>query len=286
MASGSDSPAATISSDSPSEPQAEGPASSRPESVENIKRTVRVLLPLPLADAYDYSVPGRPGGCRRPLRDRAAGQARDHRRGVGRGHGRGRGRQAARHRGVLPALPMADALRRFVDWVAAYTLAPPGAVLRMAMSVPSALEAPKTEIVYRPPAMPATTPLKLTAARRRVLEQLKDGPAMPAAELAHLAGVGTSVIKTMASIGLLEARRAHVRRSLRAARRPRAGARPVARAGDRRARPGRQGAGARFLGDAARRRARRRQDRGLFRGHRRRAGDRAGRCWCCCPRSR
>src|SRR5215204_7698851 len=57
MASGSDSPAATISSDSPSEPQAEGPASSRPESVENTVRTVRVLLPLPLADAYDYSVP-------------------------------------------------------------------------------------------------------------------------------------------------------------------------------------------------------------------------------------
>ena len=56
---------------------------------------------------------------------------------------------------------MADALRRFVDWVAAYTLAPPGAVLRMAMSVPSALEAPKTELVYRAaPSTPATTPLE------------------------------------------------------------------------------------------------------------------------------
>ena len=31
---------------------------------------------------------------------------------------------------ILPALPMAAALRRFVDWVSAYTLAPPGAVLR------------------------------------------------------------------------------------------------------------------------------------------------------------
>jgi primosomal protein N' (replication factor Y) len=36
---------------------------------------------------------------------------------------------------------------------------------------------------------------------------------MPAAELAHLAGVGTSVIKTMASIGLLEAVERTVRRS-------------------------------------------------------------------------
>jgi primosomal protein N' (replication factor Y) len=59
---------------------------------------------------------------------------------------------------ILPALPMADALRRFVDWVAAYTLAPPGAVLRMAMSVPSALEAPKTETIYRRPIRPATRP--------------------------------------------------------------------------------------------------------------------------------
>ena len=54
MASGSDSPVATISSDSPSEPQAEGVAPSRVESVEN---TIKVLLPLPLADAYDYRVP-------------------------------------------------------------------------------------------------------------------------------------------------------------------------------------------------------------------------------------
>ena len=39
----------------------------------------------------------------------------------------------------LPRMP--DALRRFVDWVASYTLTPPGTVLRMTMSVPSALDA-------------------------------------------------------------------------------------------------------------------------------------------------
>ena len=48
---------------------------------------------------------------------------------------------------------------------------------------------------------------------------------MPAAELAHLAGVGTSVIKTMASVGLLEARRAHDAALLPAARRRARGAR-------------------------------------------------------------
>ena len=215
MASGSDSPAATISSDSPSEPQAEGPASSRPELVENIKRTVRVLLPLPLADAYDYSVPDG--------LEVAAGHfvivPLGKRLTIGVVWGEGSGEVAASKlrdiEEILPALPMADALRRFVDWVSAYTLAPPGAVLRMAMSVPSALEAPKTEIVYRAARSTVSddAPLKLTNARRRVLEQLKDGPALPAAELAHIAGVGASVIKTMASIGLLEGVERTMRRS-------------------------------------------------------------------------
>jgi primosomal protein N' (replication factor Y) len=182
--------------------------------VENTaRRTVRVLLPLPLADAYDYSVP--------PDLKVASGHfvvvplGKRETAGVVWGDGLG---EVPSHKlrdiaGVLPALPMADALRRFVDWVAAYTLSPPGAVLRMAMSVPSALEAPRTEIVYCAAALPDDVPLKLTAARRRVLEQLKEGPALPAAELAQLAGVGTSVIKTMASIGLLQPIERTMRRS-------------------------------------------------------------------------
>ena len=142
-------------------------------------RTVRVLLPLPLADAYDYSVPEGLDVAPGPFRRRAAGQARDPGRGVGRGHAaKSPQPSCAMSIDVLPALPMADALRRFVDWVAAYTLSPPGAVLRMAMSSPSALEAPTTELVYRPAVDAADDTLKLTAARRRVLEALKDGPAM------------------------------------------------------------------------------------------------------------
>lgn len=218
MASGKDATADTISSDSDSEPQAEGTASLRPDSVENVgaqgvKRTVRVLLPLPLADAYDYSVPagleiGDGHFVIVPLGKREMA-------GVVWGDGSG-DVPAAKLRdviGVLPALPMADAMRRFIDWVAAYTLMPPGAVLRMAMSVPSALEAPKSELVYRPGILEADAPLKLTNARRRVLEQLRDGPAMPAAELAHLTGVGTSVIKAMAAAGLLTPIERTVRRA-------------------------------------------------------------------------
>jgi primosomal protein N' (replication factor Y) (superfamily II helicase) len=188
--------------------------SARQGSVENggIK-TVRVLLPLPLADAYDYSVPESlevaPGAfVIVPLGKRET---------VGVIWGEGTG-EVAREKlrdiaDVLPARPMADTLRRFVNWVAAYTLTPPGAVLRMTMSSMSALEAPRKEMVYRPAQPDGDGQLKLTAARRRVLEVLKDGPAMPAAELAHLAGVGTSVVKTMAAIGLLVGVERTVRRA-------------------------------------------------------------------------
>src|SRR5476649_194183 len=213
MASGPDWRVATVSSDSAPQPQGEGVDAARPESVENTGlRTVKVLLPLPLADAYDYSVPEglevAPGAfVIVPLGKRET---------LGVVWGDGTGEVAPEKLRdiieILPALPMADALRRFIDWVSAYTLAPPGAVLRMAMSSTSALEAPKTELVYRHAESAGDTELKLTSARRRVLAALKDGPAMPVAELAHIAGVGTSVVKTMASVGLLEGIERTVRR--------------------------------------------------------------------------
>jgi primosomal protein N' (replication factor Y) len=188
------------------------------ESVENVttgtaRRTVRVLLPLPLADAYDYSVPEG----MQVMSGHFVIVPLGKRETVGVVWGEGSGEVApAKLRDiveVMPALPMADAMRRFVDWVAAYTLAPPGAVLRMAMSSPSALEAPKTELIYRAAAALPDEALKLTSARRRVLEQLKEGPALPLAELAHLAGVGSSVVKAMVSAGLLETAERTVRRA-------------------------------------------------------------------------
>ncbi|HEY6983751.1 primosomal protein N' [Reyranella sp.] len=188
--------------------------SARPGSVENTGvRTVRVLLPLPLADAYDYSVPEG--------LEVAAGAfvivPLGRRETVGVVWGEGTGEVAPEKlrdiADILPAAPMADALRRFVDWVAAYTLTPPGAVLRMTMSSASALQAPRKEMVYRPARAAIDGDPRLTAGRRRVLEVLKDGPAMPATELAHHAGVGTSVVKTMAAAGLLQAVEREVRRS-------------------------------------------------------------------------
>src|SRR5215469_3483458 len=143
-------------------------------------RRVSVLLPLPLAGAYDYLVP--------PELDLDPGDfvvaplGPNEYLGVVGGEAEG-ALPASRLKPVserIAAAPLPEVERRFVDWVAHYTMSPPGAVLRMAMSVPAALEAPKTEIVYRATALPDDAPLKLTAARRRVLEQLKEGPALPA----------------------------------------------------------------------------------------------------------
>jgi primosomal protein N' (replication factor Y) len=172
-----------------------------------------VLLPLPLAEAYDYRVPeGMTAGIGRfvvvPL-------GRILRLGVVWGPGTG---EVAPERlrdieAVLDCLPMAETTRRFVDWVASYTLSSPGSVLRMAMSVPSALEPPKTETVYCFPEAGRDPLTKLTPARKRVLDQLEEGPALPMAELCRLVGVGSSVVKAMVQAGLIETAERTVRRT-------------------------------------------------------------------------
>ena len=160
-----------------------------------------VLLPLPLAGCYDYSGEDvAPGDfVIVPLGNREQ---------VGVVWGPGTGEIAAgRLKSVIdrldvPALP--EICRRFIDRVAAYTLAPPGAVLRMAMSVSAALEPPRETQAWRlAPTPPATA--KLTDARKRVLAVLADGPPRPTSELAREAGVGSGVVKALAQAGLLEA---------------------------------------------------------------------------------
>ncbi|MHA1546653.1 MAG: primosomal protein N' [Alphaproteobacteria bacterium] len=101
---------------------------------------------------------------------------------------------------VLPAAPMPADLRAFVDWIAAYTLSPPGQVLRMCLRVGEALEAEKTRTGY---ALSGPPPARMTPARLRVLEVVQDGFARTARELAAAAGVGTSVVAGLAKAGTL-----------------------------------------------------------------------------------
>ena len=136
------------------------------ETMNSGDRRVSVLLPLPLNEAYDYRLPGHLSGppgsfVRVPLGRREL---------VGVVWGDGGGHVADEKlkdiRARLPAPPMTAPLREFIDWVAGYTLTPPGAVLRMAMNVPEALEAPRPRTAYR---RGPIEPERMTAARVRVL---------------------------------------------------------------------------------------------------------------------
>src|SRR5512145_24741 len=179
---------------------------------EAAKRRVRVLLPLPLAGPYDYlaaeNLHLRPGDfVEAPLGKRSV---------IGVVWDDAEDRQSPeltreRLRDVesrLDTPPLATPIRRFVDWVASYTLTPPGAVLRMTMSVSAALEPPRPIFACRAtPAAPdpgASGDRKLTAARRRVLRALEGGPPRLPAELAREAGVGGAVVRGMLDLGWLE----------------------------------------------------------------------------------
>jgi primosomal protein N' (replication factor Y) len=174
---------------------------------------VRVLLPLPLPEALDYlapvgTSPPEPGSfVRVPLGQRAVvgvvwEEAGDE-------------LPAERLKPILQTLPapkLRPELRRFVERVAAYAMAPPGSVLRMAMSVTEALEPPRLRRLYAisPAGLAAfadsAAGRKLTQARRRVLEVLCAGPPLPTADLARLAGCSAGVVRDLLAVGLVEER--------------------------------------------------------------------------------
>ncbi|MBF0249727.1 MAG: primosomal protein N' [Alphaproteobacteria bacterium] len=104
---------------------------------------------------------------------------------------------------ALPLPPMADVTRRFVDWVANYTLSPPGAVLKMAMSARDVFDPPATVTAYRVADAPPA--IKMTSARQRVLDVLRNGPPLGASEAALQAGCSPAVVTGLAKAGALVA---------------------------------------------------------------------------------
>ncbi len=91
-------------------------------------------------------------------------------------------------------------VRRLVDWIAAYTLAPPGEVLAMALRV-NALRAETPATGWRrADPLPET---RLTEARKTVLAALADGQPRSGADIARAAGVSPGVLRAMADAGLL-----------------------------------------------------------------------------------
>jgi primosomal protein N' (replication factor Y) len=104
--------------------------------------------------------------------------------------------------GVLQTPPMGEPLRRFIDWIAAYTLAPPGEVMAMALRVVSGAAA-RPAVRYRR-ANPAP-PVRMTPARQLVLNALGRQEPRLAADLLREAGVSPAVLRGMTDAGLLVA---------------------------------------------------------------------------------
>ena len=180
-------------------------AAERASSPPAAPARLRVLLPYPLRGAFDYLAPAgalpRPGDfVAAPLGGRAVpGVVWD---------APVDGAAAVANDKLKPVLhaldvpPMGDAMRRFVDWMAAYTVNPPGAILRMCLRVNAALEPEAPRLGLR---RGAGQPARLTPQRARVLQFAADGLARTAGELAALADVSPAVVQALREAGALEA---------------------------------------------------------------------------------
>ncbi len=103
----------------------------------------------------------------------------------------------------LPSLD--EPLRRLVDWIARWTLAPRGMVLRMGIRAPDAAGPEPIRLGIR---LAGPPPARLTPARARVIAAAEGGMAQPkAATLAEIAGCSTSVIDGLVDKGHARSRR-------------------------------------------------------------------------------
>ena len=97
--------------------------------------------------------------------------------------------------------PLGEPLRRLVDWIARWTLAPRGMVLRMGIRAPDSAGPEALRIGVR---LAGPPPERLTPARARVVAAAEGGMAHGKAALALLAGCSISVIDGLVDEGTLE----------------------------------------------------------------------------------
>ncbi|MBA3898299.1 MAG: primosomal protein N', partial [Sphingomonadaceae bacterium] len=97
--------------------------------------------------------------------------------------------------------PLSSALRRLIEWTASYYLAPPAAVLRMALASASALDDRRSVIEYRATGM---VPERLTPQRAQALERIGERQGL-VRELATVAGVSDGVIRGLVKTRAIEA---------------------------------------------------------------------------------
>src|SRR4051794_4879512 len=158
-----------------------------------------VLMPLALDTAYSYAVPdgmalGEGDVVHVPLGTREAI-------GVVWGLREGGGGNLKSVSGILDSPPLPAKLRRFLDWIARYTLAPRGSVLALALRLPEAGRAEVARVGVRASGSP---PRRITPARARVMAAAQGGLVHLKRELAQAAAVGVGGVGGLIDDGALE----------------------------------------------------------------------------------
>lgn len=162
---------------------------------------VPVLVPMPASGAYSYVVPEgldiQPGAIVQvPLGPRkVAGVVWDGETGPV----EAKKLRPIEH--VFTCPPLKADMRRFVDWVARYTLSPPGLVARMALRAPAAFD---PEPMIDGLRLTSARPERMTEARERVITASADGFSWTRSGLAHAAGVSTGVVDGLVRLGVFE----------------------------------------------------------------------------------
>ncbi len=167
-------------------------------------RRIPVLLPRPFAGPFDYAVgPDQdpvPGDIVLvPLNRRAEV-------GVVWDSASGPAVDDARLKPVTAVLdqpPLPSALRRFIDWVAGYTLSFPGEVLAMALRV-NALQPDVPTAAYRLGAPETITQGRMTPGRQRVVTALTPGALLTLPALTRAASVSPAIVRSMVDAGMVE----------------------------------------------------------------------------------
>ena len=102
---------------------------------------------------------------------------------------------------VADVPPLRAPLRRLIEWTADYYLAPPAAVVRMALSSNAAREGSRTATEYR---ATGHVPDRLTPQRAQALERIGERQGL-IRELATIAEVSDAVIRGLVKAGAIEA---------------------------------------------------------------------------------
>jgi primosomal protein N' (replication factor Y) len=166
------------------------------------RRVVPVLVPMPAPKAYSYAVPEgmavEPGSIVQvPLGPRqVVGVVWD---GVDDGGVDPKKLKPITQ--VFDCPPLAKDMRTFLDWVASYTVSPPGLVARMALRAPAAFD---PEPMIEGLRLTDNRPERMTPARARVIATADNGFTWTRSGLAHAAGTSSSVIDGLTAQGVFE----------------------------------------------------------------------------------